>query len=287
MPFFNAVFYFLAEQIRTPFQAVVADRQSQAKRSIFVETNNDTNSINELMLHCNRIGKVRNIYRNDIKSNAFFLIEYNNESTAIEIIRSAFHSGNHMVDGKVRVRGRFLYFNAKNETIIKRQQYQYKRDTSLTDHKSIVKAMRNEKTMDQQIMTLYKVNRMSDFSSRLRFLTALQMEEAISGIIYQAKILPFGSSINGFGTMESDLDMVLVTGCNKSTKSQFSTIELGRPDDAARAHIRNNLYVMSVIARNWLQGVNDVTNVLNARVPIIKYVQELTQLECDLSACNA
>lgn len=272
---------------RKSFQSMVADRQSQAKRSVFVETSNDTNSINELMQHCSRIRNVKNVYRSDIKSNAFFLIEYTSESVAQEIIRSAFHSGNHMVDGKVRVRGRFLYFNAKNEEIIKRNPYSYKRDTSITDHKAILKAMRNEKAMDQQIMTLYKVNQLSDFSSRLRFLTALQMEEALSGIIYQAKVLPFGSSINGFGTMESDLDMVLLSGCNKSTKSQFSAIELGRPDDAPRAHIRNSLYVMSVIARNWLQGVSDVTNVLNARVPIVKYVQELTQLECDLSASNA
>lgn len=281
------MFRFSIEPARKPFEIEVGERQSQAKRSIFVEINNDTNSINELLFYCERNGKVRNIYRKDIDSNAYFLIEYQNASTTNEIIRTAFHSGNHMVDGKIRVRGRFLYFNAKHDSNIKRNRCTYRRDTSLTEHKSIIKAMRNEKTMDGQIRTLYKSNRLSDFSSRLRFLTALQMEEAISGIIYDAKILPFGSSINGFGTMESDLDMVLVTGCNKMTKSQFSAMELGRPDDAARAHIRNNLYTMSVIARNWLQGVTDVTNVLNARVPIVKYVHALTQLECDLSACNA
>lgn len=266
---------------------MVNDRQAQAKRSVFVETDNDTNSIHELMQHCSHRGKVRNVYRNDKNSNAYFLIEYNNEATANEIIQTAFHSGNHMIDGRLRVRGRFLYFNAKHDSIIKKNPYNYRRDTNLTDYKAILKAMRNEKTTNEQIMTLYRKNRLSDFSSRLRFLTALQMEEAVSGIIYQAKILPFGSSINGFGSMESDLDMVLVSGCNKSSKSQFSSIELGRPDDAQRAHIRNNLYVMSTIARNWLQGVSEVANVLNARVPIVKYVNELTQLECDLSACNA
>lgn len=278
---------FTTEPARKPFQIKVNERQMQAKRSIFVQVDNDTNSIRELLLHCTRIGKVQNIYRTDRNANAYFLIEFNHPSTANDVIRSSFHSGNHMIDGKVRVHGRFLYFNAKHDTIIKRNPCAYKRDTSLTNQESIFKAMRNEKTMDQQIMTLYKVNRLSSFSSRLRFLTALQMEEAICGMIHEAKILPFGSSINGFGTMDSDLDMVLVSGCNKSTKSQFSAIELGQPDFTSRAHIRNNLYVMSVIARNWLQGVNDVTNVLHARVPIIKYVQELTQLECDLSACNA
>lgn len=283
----NAAFFPRTEQTRKSFQAMIDERQSQAKRSVFVETNNDKNSVNELLKHCSRSQKVRNVYRNDIKSNAYFLIEYKRESEAREAIESAFHSGNHKVDGKVRVSGRFLYFNAKNEEIIKQKPFQYKRDTSITDYTSILKEMRKQTDFDQQIMTLYKVNRLSDFSSRLRFLTALQMEEALSGVIYNPKILPFGSSINGFGTMESDLDMVLVTGCNKSTKSQFSAIELGRVDDAPRAHIRNNLYVMSVIARNWLQGVSEVTNVLNARVPIVKYVQELTQLECDLSACNA
>lgn len=265
----------------------MSERQAQAKRSIFVEVDSDKNAVRELLLHCSRYGNVQNIYRTDRKPNAYFLIEFNIALAAQEVIRSAFHSGNPMTDGKVRVHGRFLYFNAKQETIHKRNARNYKRDTSITDQQAIFKAMRNETTMDQQIMTLYTVNRLSDFSSRLRYLTALQVEEAICGIIHSAQILPFGSSINGFGTMDSDLDMVFVSGSNKSTKSQFSAVELGQPDFTTRAHVRNNLYVMSVIARNWLQGVNEVTNVLNARVPIIKYVHELTQLECDLSACNA
>lgn len=262
------------------------ERQSQAKRSIFVETSNDTNSIRELLVHCGCIGKVQTIYRNDNNSHAYFLIEYTNETVAKEIMRTAFHSGNHMIDGKVRACGRFLYFNAKNETIIKHNKHAYKHDTSLRDHEAILKAMRMGRTFDQQILTLYKVNKLSDLSSRLRFLTALQMEEALSGVIHEAKVLPFGSSINGFGSMESDLDMVLMSGSNKTTKSQFSAIELGRSDDPARVNVRNNLFVMSAIARNWLQGVIEVTNVLNARVPIIKYAHKLTQLDCDLSACN-
>lgn len=215
---------------------------------------------------------------------SYFLVEFSNLAVPHEIIRSALHSGNFLVDGKIRSKSRFLSFATKNEPL-KKMENIVKHETNLTNRSSILKAMRN-KTTDDQIMTLYKVNGLSDLSSRLRFLTALQIEEAISGVVYDAQVLPFGSSINGFGRMQSDLDMILTSGGNKTNKSQFISMELGRPDDQARNTVRNNLYVMSSIVRHWLHGVVDVTPVLNARIPIIKYVQSLTGLECDLSMGN-
>lgn len=262
------------------------DRQLQAKRSIFVEAPNDLNAVKEFTTYCSRIGKIQNLFRSDVNSKTYFLVEFSKSSVPVEIIRSAFHSGNHLADGKVRAKGRFLYFNPKTESMTKQKPFGYKREVNMSNRESILKAMRKEEKIDDQIMTLFNVNRLSDLSSRLRFLTALQVEEAISGMFHEAQVLPFGSSINGFGQMQSDLDMILMSCGNKSRQSQFSLIELGKPDDVARQNIRNNLFTLSSIARHWLQGVTEVTPVLNARVPIIKYIHKLTQLDCDLSMGN-
>lgn len=43
----------------------------------------------------------------------------------------------------------------------------------------------------------------------LRFFAASLMEDLLSGVFPLATCLPFGSSINGFGKCDSDLDMVL------------------------------------------------------------------------------
>lgn len=167
-----------------------------------------------------------------------------------------------------------------------KRPHNIKRELNVADQDAILRAMRTEKTTSNQIMKLYNVNKLSDLSSRLRFLTALQIEEALSGVFHNAQVLPFGSSINGFGRMQSDLDMIVLSCGNRTYKGQFNSIPLGKEENGARFVNRNNLYVMSSIARHWLQGVHDVVPILNARVPIIKYNHYLTNLECDLSMSN-
>lgn len=44
---------------------------------------------------------------------------------------------------------------------------------------------------------------------RLRFLTARQVEMCLLGLFPNAIAYPFGSSVNGFGKMGCDLDLVL------------------------------------------------------------------------------
>ncbi|XP_055326807.1 poly(A) RNA polymerase, mitochondrial-like [Sitodiplosis mosellana] len=273
---------------QTSFQNEVRKRQAQAKRSIFIETPGDSNTDNELAACCSQIGPINSIFRLDAEAKSHFLVEFKHPETAKDVIRSAYHPGNHFIDGKVRAKGRFLTFSSTGDSATKPKKinYNFKRETGIINPESILKQMRDEKTIDDQIMKLFKVNRLSDLSSRLRFLTALQIEEAISGVFHEAQVLPFGSSINGFGRMQSDLDMILVSYGNRTWKGQLKSMELGTSEDMARYTVRNNLYVVSTMARHWLQGVSEVQPILNARVPIIKYIHTLTNLECDLSMGN-
>jgi poly(A) RNA polymerase len=41
-------------------------------------------------------------------------------------------------------------------------------------------------------------------------MTARQIELALSGLFPQVTVLPFGSSVNGFGKTTCDLDLVLL-----------------------------------------------------------------------------
>lgn len=279
--------YFSTANTGTPFEREVKRRQSQAKKSIFIETPGDPNSNNEVAINCSRIGSIQNIFRMDFETKSHILVEFSNASAANEVIRTAYHPGNHFVDGKVHTKGRFFKFNEIIDTKKQHRPINFKLETGITDQETILSEMRAEKSIDDQIIKLYKSNGLSDLSSRLRFFTALQIEEAISGVFHKPVVLPFGSSINGFGRMQSDLDMVLVSNGNRTNRpGQLSSMELGKPDEVTRYTLRNNLYVISSMARHWLQGVTEVAPVLNARVPIIKYFQTLTQLECDLSMGN-
>jgi poly(A) RNA polymerase len=61
-----------------------------------------------------------------------------------------------------------------------------------------------------QILILHRATSLNDLGSRLRFLTARQIELAVTGLFPQVTVLPFGSSVNGFGKAACDLDLVLL-----------------------------------------------------------------------------
>lgn len=259
-------------------------RRNQATNSVLFEAQGN-NPMNELYAYCSKQGRVENMFRHYVDSKPYLLVEFAQSEVAAGLMQSAYHAGNHLVDYKIRAKSRFLTFTATEGPSVKNTQH-VRRELNISDRETIFRVMRREHTIDGQIRKLYDSNKLSDFSSRLRFLTALQMEEAISGIFYDAKVLPFGSSVNGFGQMESDLDMILLSYGNRKSKGSLSCMPLGKPNDVPRNTLKNNLYVLQTIARNWMHGVVEVTPVLNARVPIIKYVQSLTQLDCDLSMGN-
>lgn len=62
---------------------------------------------------------------------------------------------------------------------------------------------------------LHNITKLSDIGTRLRFLTAKQIESALLGMFPYVSALPFGSSVNGFGKMGCDLDLVLRLSDNK------------------------------------------------------------------------
>lgn len=59
------------------------------------------------------------------------------------------------------------------------------------------------------MLFLYENTKLNDLGTRLRFLTARQVELAVVGMFPEAVTYPFGSSINGYGKMGCDLDLIL------------------------------------------------------------------------------
>lgn len=59
------------------------------------------------------------------------------------------------------------------------------------------------------MITLHNLTKLNEVGTRLRFLTAKQIEEALIGMFPEANAMPFGSSVNGCGKMGCDLDLVL------------------------------------------------------------------------------
>lgn len=80
--------------------------------------------------------------------------------------------------------------------------------------------------ISDQMIVLHDITKLNDVGSRLRFLTAKQVEDALSGMFPFATAFPFGSSVNGFGKMGCDLDLVLTLANSSRVKFQQSSFIL-------------------------------------------------------------
>lgn len=267
------------------FQNIMHSRRLQAQKSILVQSK--TQEFQSMASYCANFGNIRQIYAHRSNNNSeYFLIEYHRPSGANNAILSSAHKDT-CFESNVPIKSRFFAFNGRLKELKQQNKIrcQYTNETNTSNPDNILRAINSEKTIDKQMMALYHRNRISDLSYRLRFMAALQIEEAISGFFSHVQVLPFGSSVNGLGRMQSDLDMVIVF--NGEAKMPNPMTFINHTDSIqgrrSREALQQNLSLMARVMRCWLPGIAEVNPILHARVPIIKYRQYFTDLDCDLS----
>lgn len=286
--------FFLIYQIsvkrKEKFQNVMNERFSQAKRSILIQS--PLTSFNELEKYCSKFGALKNIFRYEVQSRSYFLFEFDRSKSAEKLIQSSIHVEN-VAEGRVLTKCRYLNYSPEsvkklmksNKSTTNGLKLKFNQEINTKQRDQILRSMRTQKTIDQQMKMLFQRNSVSDLSCRLRFLTALQIEEAVSGFFFNAQVVPFGSTVNGFGRMQSDLDMIVVFKDDHTKLSDSIFIE-PKFRDNSRDALRTNLQTLSSIMKCWITGISEIQNILNARIPIIKYIHNITNLECDLSMSN-
>lgn len=63
--------------------------------------------------------------------------------------------------------------------------------------------------IDQQVTSLTETYQLTEENSRLRFLVCSLLQDIAAAYFPECTIKPFGSSVNGFGKLGCDLDMIL------------------------------------------------------------------------------
>lgn len=63
--------------------------------------------------------------------------------------------------------------------------------------------------MEKQITSLTETYQLTEENSRLRFLVCSLLKDITAAYFPECTIKPFGSSVNGFGKLGCDLDMLL------------------------------------------------------------------------------
>nr|CAI5821028.1 unnamed protein product [Callosobruchus analis] len=140
--------------------------------------------------------------------------------------------------------------------------------------------------VSEQMIMLHLLTKLNDLGSRLRYLTALQIENMVSGMFPYTQAYPFGSSVNGYGKMGCDLDLVLRLVDKKSPESNRLMFHCKASTGSERSTNQRHIEAFGDMIHLFLPGCAQVRRIIQARIPIIKYQQKLTDVECDLSIGN-
>lgn len=295
------------------FDAMVARRRCEAQRSIVVELPCGSTA-EDVWRECSAVGKVTTLmqydtqkkYLNNVKT--LLLVEFAESGCVTELMRHTLSA----VGTGVPVRSPF--FACLPESAMGSEECLTNKKSKATEESSKCwRAMEMPKvfrenifsdeelyenlltcsSISEQIKVYYDSRKLSELGSRLRFLTCRQIEVTLSGPLPYATATPFGSSVNGFGHSSSDLDVVFELQSERwragSPAPPCPGLRLLTPStELVRQRSLSHRYLELVadLLCNVTPGCHKMVKILRARVPIVKYQQELTGLECDLSINN-
>lgn len=191
------------------FNEIVTKRRAQAQRSILVQVSSEK-SFSELQKYCCRYGTIIEAHHYKVNNDQFILVEYSNE---LEVKQAIEHSTFHETAG-FNVRGPFLWFRAaQNKKVAIDSPVSGKLMVTdgcrPIDYNEVNEIMLRAETVSDQMVILHKSTALNDLGTRLRFFGARQIEESISSLFPKAQACIFGSSVNGYGKLGCDLDLIL------------------------------------------------------------------------------
>lgn len=271
------------------FDEVAAQRRAEAKRSLVVQVNSEA-SFNELYGYCSKYASVNGIhhYKNSGDEH-FMLIEFKTEEESKNVIHSC---SSHQKDVDVMaLHSPFLWFRAvsgKKEAFqIPKSQLMTTKGCNSIDEDNLIEELANCEDVSEQIQQMHDRTALNDLGVRLRYMVARQIERIFESLYANIVVRPFGSSVNGFGKMGCDLDLVLTNILNEEMcDSSKRLVYQEKKCEGGRSPWQRHMELVGELLELRVPGATRVQRILHARVPIVKYAHEFTDVDCDLCYNN-
>lgn len=278
----------LQEHKFVPFNQLIACRRAEASRSIIVQVKNE-NSSGDLLSYCSNFGEVKNAFyyslSNSDSRNNFILVEFKDTTGSQAALCQSSHSTKECV---IPVQSSFLWFRSSMKAPYLKSDVPQLRiqPTTIPSDSQLLELFSKSSSFSEDILLLYNQLKLSDIATRLRFVCAAQLENAFCGMFPASQVLPFGSSVNGFGKVNSDLDLVFELMDHELPRDSRLVFHSKSLLGTNKSHNQRHLETIADIVQYFLPGCSNTRRILRARVPIIRYKQDLAGIECDLSSSN-
>ncbi|XP_061376762.1 poly(A) RNA polymerase, mitochondrial-like isoform X2 [Danaus plexippus] len=217
------------------------------------------------------------------------LIEFSSEENLQSILQSCC---SHQKDLEVMaVQSPFVWFRAasvaKQKLTANGLELRVKDGNNKHSEDLLFEDLMKCQTVSEQIQMLYDKTILNDVGARLRFMVARQLEVILSSLYTNIQVLPFGSSVNGFGKMGCDLDLVLTNSLTDGMMSPSNRLVYQeKRSEGSRGPWQRHMELVGALLELRVPGATRVQRILNARVPIVKYSQELVDVDVDLCFKN-
>ncbi|XP_012277794.1 poly(A) RNA polymerase, mitochondrial isoform X2 [Orussus abietinus] len=265
------------------FDNFLEEKKAQANRSIIVQVLSQKSG-SELYQYCLGTCKVRNMYHYSTHhSEHFYLVELASINDKSTLLSKATHCNR---DELLPTSGNILWFRNLNSEKVKQLPTKLPITrlfaTNQISDDQMVKQLSTANSISDQMTLYHKLVKLNDIGVRLRFLTAQQFEFYFSGFFPNVMAFPFGSSVNGFGKMGCDLDLVAIL--DASTENLNSRLVYhSKSFSKEKFHSRKLMDLIATSMEQVIPGISNVKRIFQAKVPIIKFDHRYAGLECDLS----
>ncbi|XP_070545912.1 poly(A) RNA polymerase, mitochondrial-like [Ptychodera flava] len=279
-----------AGQKKKKFSEMVNDNRDRAFRSLLVRLG-DEGMDKGLLAYCSQHGKVKHSFTYD-GQDRYAVVEYAEQNDVLELLKKAKPPRS---QSKMPFRSRLLNFSggdAGNVKTKKKRRTTSARNTGKDLQESFLRKLSNAESVDDQMLLLLREQAMPDEDVHLRFLICSLVEEAVDKIVPSCRVYPFGSSVNSFGKVGSDVDMYLEINSEngvvprKTGRHQYQMLFDTKSAASERAATQQTLATMATYLEEFVPHCANVQKILNARCPIVKFYHQATGLQCDLSSNN-
>ncbi|XP_033957834.1 poly(A) RNA polymerase, mitochondrial isoform X1 [Pseudochaenichthys georgianus] len=269
--------------------AVQAERQEQAERSVLISCHSRTNE-KKFLKYIANYGDIQKYFFYE-SYGMYAVVEFaNQESVASLLEGTAIPSISH--ESLVPFKSRLLSMRNLGSVDLSNQPSGKKRQaqTSIPINE-LIQRLSKEESIDQQITSLTEAYQLTEENYRLRYLVCSLLKDIAAGFFPECTIMPFGSSVNGFGKLGCDLDMFLdldgISGKNATMPKSglFLEYQMKRAN-LERIVTQNILSVIGECVDQFGPGCVGVQKILNARCPLVRFAHQPSGFQCDLTANN-